>query len=60
MFLPMKFLPSTAIHRLVTGLAEPLCGRGGASQRGRLGAFVPWLAEFQPDLNPSHISSYEF
>jgi hypothetical protein len=56
----MKFLPSTNTHRLVAGLAEALCGWGGASQRGRLGAFVPWISEFQPDLNPSHISPDEF
>ena len=56
----MKFLPFTTIRRLVTGLAEPLCARGGDSQRGRLGALVPWISDFQPDLNPSHTSPDEF
>jgi hypothetical protein len=56
----MKFLPSTNTHRLAAGLADSLCGRGRDSQRGRLGAFVPWIFEFQPDLNPSHISPDEF
>ena len=56
----MKFLPSTNTHRLAAGLADSLCGRDGDSQHGRLGAFVPWISDFQPDLNPSRISPDEF
>ena len=55
----MKFLPFTTIRRLVTGLAEPLCARGG--DFWLRGSFVRSLDGFQPgSLNPIPISSDEF
>ena len=47
----MKLLPSSNTHRLATAFADSLCGRGGESQRCRLGARVPWISDFHPDLN---------
>ena len=50
----MKFLPSTAIRRLVTGLAEPFCARGGDFS----GSFVRSLDGSHPGfLNPTPSSS---
>ena len=49
----MKFLPSTNTHRLVAGLAEPLCGRGGDSQSQSFSGFLHRIAGFHPKPSTS-------
>ena len=41
----------------VSPLGDLLCGWGGDSQRGRLGALVPLISDLAPRPHPTHINS---